>query len=99
MDIIHDWADPEAIRVLQAVRRACPPHAKLLVLENVLPETPEPHWTKLLDITMLVTTGGLERTRHEYERLLSSARFRLDRVVETPPMGLPSVGIFEASAV
>jgi hypothetical protein len=98
MEVIHDWDDPEATKILQAVRKAAPPNAKVLVIENVLPEDPGPHWAKALDITMLVMTGGRERTKKEYEKLLSGAGFRLDRVVETPAMGMMCpLGIIEAT--
>jgi len=82
-NILHDWADAEATSILLAIRRAAPKHAHLLVLESILPETPEPHLSKTLDIIMLTMTGGKERTRAEYDQLLSAGGFRLDRVVAT----------------
>lgn len=84
MEVIHDWADAEATQILKAVRRACRPTSKLLIVEHILPDDPGPHWAKSLDITMLTMTGGLERTRAEYEKLLTDAGFNLDRVVQTP---------------
>jgi len=42
-----------------------------------------PHPGKMLDIVMLVLTGGQERTEAEYGILLSKAGFRLTRVVLT----------------
>jgi hypothetical protein len=58
-------------------------HAELLVLESLLPEGPEAHHAKVLDIVMLTLTGGRERTRRQYETLFDAAGFRLDRVVAT----------------
>ncbi len=82
--VIHDWGDPEAIAILQAVRRAAPAHAKLLLLELIVPETPGPHPAKIVDIEMLVmTTGGRERTRADFERLYAAAGFRLEKIVPT----------------
>ncbi|MBW4051486.1 MAG: methyltransferase [Proteobacteria bacterium] len=84
MSVIHDWGDAEATALLDAVRRAAPPHAKVLLLEMLLPDAPGPHPAKFLDVEMLVmTTGGRERTRGEYERLLASAGMRLARVIPT----------------
>lgn len=88
MEVIHDWADEEAVRILKAVRSAAPPDSKLLVVENIVPETSAPHWAKALDINMLAMTGGLERTRGEYEKLLATAGFRLSRVIETPAVAI-----------
>jgi hypothetical protein len=85
MSVIHDWGDADAIRILQAVRRAAPANARLLLLELLVPETPGPHFAKFLDIEMLVMThGGRERTRADYERLYLASGFRLERVIPTP---------------
>jgi len=83
MEIIHDWADREAIAILKAIRRAAPPHAKLLVIETIVPDDPGPHWSKALDIHMLAFVGGLQRTRQEYEALFDSAGFSFEREIDT----------------
>jgi hypothetical protein len=84
MSVIHDWGDAEATSILQAIRRAAPRHAKILLLETLITDTPGPHPAKLLDIEMLVmTTGGRERTRAEYERLCSAAGLRLEQALPT----------------
>ena len=33
--ILHDWADPEAIKILQQLRAAAQPHTKLILIDNV----------------------------------------------------------------
>jgi hypothetical protein len=84
MEVIHDWPDMEAQTILQAVRRAASPNARLLIVEALVADTPGPHFGKLLDIIMLAVTGGRERTKPEYETLLSSAGFRLEQIFATP---------------
>src|SRR5690606_27653127 len=42
MEIVHDWGDDESIAILQAVRRAAPPHAKVLLIESLIPPDPGP---------------------------------------------------------
>jgi hypothetical protein len=84
MEIIHDWADAEATAVLRAVRAAAPPHATLLLVEDIVPEGPGPHWARTLDIVMLAVTGGLQRTAREYASLLAACGFRMERVIDTP---------------
>ncbi|HVS78402.1 MAG TPA: methyltransferase [Steroidobacteraceae bacterium] len=94
MSVIHDWGDSEAMAILNAVRRAAPAHARVLLLEMLLPEAPGPHPAKFLDIEMLVmTSGGRERTRSEYEQLLEAAGMHLARVIptQTPTMVLEAV--------
>lgn len=83
MEVIHDWADGEATKILSAVRRVAPRHARVLVVEALVSESPGPQLSKVLDIIMLAVTGGRERTRAEYEKLLASAGFRLERVIQT----------------
>ncbi|HEY8519663.1 MAG TPA: methyltransferase [Gammaproteobacteria bacterium] len=83
MDLLHDWPDADAGRILAAVRRAAAPGARALVVETLVSDEPGPQFAKLLDVVMLATTGGRERTPTEHGRLLAGAGFRLDRVLPT----------------
>jgi hypothetical protein len=83
MDLIHDWDDADALRILRAVRAAAAPHARALIIETLVPEAPGPHFGKTLDIIMLAVTGGRERTQSQYAALLAAAGFALERVVPT----------------
>ena len=92
-NVLHDWPDAEAIAILRAIHRACPRHAEVFILESLLPDTPGPAHSIVLDIVMLSITGGRERTRREYEQLLAAGGFRLDRVVPTTSPVSVIVGI------
>jgi SAM-dependent methyltransferase len=81
--ILHDWNDSDSLRILRAIRRAMAPDARLLVLELLRPEGPEPHFAKLLDIEMLVLAGGRERTETEFRDLFAEAGFNLARTIPT----------------
>ena len=70
--VLHDWSDADCVRILEVCRRAGGPGARLLVLEQILPEGPEPNVSKLTDLNMLVLLGGRERTRGEFESLLEA---------------------------
>lgn len=83
MEVIHDWPDEDAARILSAVRKAAPAQARLLIVEALVSEAPGPHFSKTLDIIMLAVTGGRERTPSEYEALLADAGFRFERVIPT----------------
>ncbi len=83
MEIIHDWGDEEAVAILRAIRGAAPLHAKLLVIETIVPDDPNPDWSKMLDIHMLALLGGRQRTRQEYEELLAQSGFLLQREIDT----------------
>jgi hypothetical protein len=83
MDLLHDWDDVDAARILSAVRRAAPPQSRVLIVETLVPETPGPHFGKTLDIIMLAVTRGRERTQAQHAALLRSTGFTLTRVLPT----------------
>ncbi|HTE85311.1 MAG TPA: methyltransferase [Dehalococcoidia bacterium] len=83
MEVIHDWGHAEALAILQAVRRAAPSHAKLLVIEQMIPGDPGPHLSKTVDLHMLALVGGLQRNRQEYTELLDGAGFAFERQIDT----------------
>jgi O-methyltransferase domain/Dimerisation domain len=93
--ILHDWNDDESCQILRVIRSAAAPGARVLVVEMLVPENNEPGLVQLMDINMLVMTGGRERTPQEYTRLLTDCGF--DRV-KTIPTGTP-FSIIEAQAV
>jgi hypothetical protein len=95
MQVIHDWNDQEAARILSAIRKAAAPGAKLLLIECIVPEGSKPSWTKMLDLQMLTLLSGKERTEKEYSEMLRTADFRLDRVID---VGM-STSILESVAV
>lgn len=81
--IIHDWDDERSIKILQNIHRAMIGEGKLLLIEMVIPEGNQPHPGKMLDLEMLTSPGGLERTAEEYASLFEQAGFRLNRIVPT----------------
>jgi ubiquinone/menaquinone biosynthesis C-methylase UbiE len=81
--IIHDWDDDRARQILRNVRRAMGPDGRLLLVDAVIPPGNEPCFAKLLDLTMLVSPGGEERTAEEFAALLKTAGFRLNQIIPT----------------
>jgi hypothetical protein len=82
-NVLHDWSDDRAVRILKNCRRAMGSQAKLLVIEMVLPFINDPAFGSLLDLNMLVMSGGQERTKEEYCSLLEKSGFRLTQVIPT----------------
>jgi hypothetical protein len=78
--VLHDWNDEQAERILSNCRKAMPSDGKILVVERVLPDGGAQKGP-LTDLNMLVLMGGRERTRTEYEVLLARAGFRITRVL------------------
>ena len=75
--ILHDWSDEDCVDVLSTIRDNAPPDARLFVVEAVVPGPAQSHFSKQLDMTMLIHMGGRERTRTEYESLLERAGWTL----------------------
>ena len=69
--------------ILEQQPNAIDPKGRLAVVEIVLPPQNEPHLGPLIDLNMMVMTGGAERTETGYRELLARAGFRVDRVVAT----------------
>jgi hypothetical protein len=81
--IIHDWDDERAGMILRNIRSAMAEVGKVLIVETVVPEGNEPHYSKLLDLEMLTSPGGQERTAEEYRELLTAAGLSLSRILPT----------------
>lgn len=81
--IIHDWNDEQSVAILKNCHRALPDDGRLILVEAVVPETSEPHFSKFIDLNMLIMTGGRERTEAEFRKLYEDSGFKLTRVVPT----------------
>jgi hypothetical protein len=57
--------------------------AKLLLVDMIVPDTPSPSFSKLLDLNMLVMTGGRERTKADFIALLDAADYKITKIVPT----------------
>ncbi|HYZ34473.1 MAG TPA: methyltransferase [Crenalkalicoccus sp.] len=92
--VVHDWDDGDVRRILASCRRAVRPRGRLLLVEHVVPPGDGPSFNKLLDLLMLVWTGGRERTEAEHAELLAAAGFAVVRTVPTES----AVSVIEATA-
>lgn len=83
--IIHDWDDEPALAILRNCRKALDGkrNARVLVADAVIPEGPQPHLAKLIDLEMLLMPGGRERSEEEWRGLFARAGFEITRIVPT----------------
>lgn len=80
-DVLHDWEDAAAARILAAVRRAARPGTRILVVEMLThPNEHDPivHFT---DVLMLCLVSGRQRSAAQIGTLLGAAGFARHRVV------------------
>jgi ubiquinone/menaquinone biosynthesis C-methylase UbiE len=81
--IICNWDDGHATTILKNCRRAMAQESKLLLVEIVIPPGNIPSPGKLLDLQMMMITGGRDRTAAEYRALLAAAGFTMTQVIAT----------------
>lgn len=81
--IIHDWDDERALQILRNIRNVMDDDGRVILVETVITDDGQPDLGKLLDIEMLVSPGGKERTAAEYWELFAKAGLRMTRIVPT----------------
>lgn len=84
--IIHDWYDDKNQKILGNIRASMPDNGKVLIIDTVVPEGNEPHFSKIIDLEMLMAPGGMERTASEFEKLLADSGFKMTRIIPTKGM-------------
>jgi hypothetical protein len=84
--VVHDWDDERAIVILRNCRRVLPEQGSLLVVERIAPAWPgvsrAARAAALTDLTMLIATGGRERTETQYRALLVASGLKVLRIID-----------------
>ena len=87
--IIHDWYEDNNQKILRNILKHMPDDGRILIIEAVVPEGNEPHFSKVIDLEMLMSPGGVERTPSEFEQLLADSGLKLNRIIPTAgPMSI-----------
>jgi SAM-dependent methyltransferase len=93
--VLHDWDDESSARILSNCRKAMPEHGRVLVADIVVnPGKPVRHPHRMIDLEMMVSFGGKERTSEDFEKLLTRAGLRLERIT---PVHDSFLNVVEAS--
>jgi hypothetical protein len=95
--LLHDYDDDDCVRMLNNVRRAMKPGARVLVLEKTVPTDDTPGPGRWLDVHVMLLTGGRERTVPEYEALFAKAGLKLERVLPTAHPAVEIIDVVAAS--
>lgn len=83
-NIIHNWNDEQAARILRNIAGGMGHGAKILIIDMIVPEHGGSPTPSLLDIQMLASfENGRERTKAEFERVVSLAGLKVERIVPT----------------
>jgi SAM-dependent methyltransferase len=83
--VLHNLDDARATALLRRAAAALAPGGRVLVVEAVLAPADHGNSARLLDLEMLVLTGGRERRKPEWRRLLRAAGLRVDRLEPLTP--------------
>jgi hypothetical protein len=78
--VLHNWPDEQAAAILGTIRGAAPDHARLLVIDAVIPPGNEPdgrHWFALLGVSLF---GSRERDEAQWLALFEGTGFELLRI-------------------
>lgn len=72
---LHNWLDPEAVRILRNIREAMIPgeQSRLVVLDAVLRDGAMGRLAQYGDVQMLMTARGKERTADDWQRLADAS--------------------------
>ena len=96
--IIHDWDDASSVRVLRNCHGRLPRDGRILCVDNVLPPMGDTgcSGTKFLDMLMMVSLPGRERTEAEWRALYGAAGLSVTSITLVNPRSGES--IIEGSA-
>jgi len=75
--VLHNWDDGRAVALLRRCAAGLAPGGRVFILETVLIAGDHADQARQLDLEMLVLTGGLERDKPAWRRLLAAAGLEL----------------------
>lgn len=74
--VIHDWPDDDAVRILRRCSEAARPDGRVLLVERLVDIEPSLHHLRS-DLLMLALFGSGERDRNDFARLFDASGLRL----------------------
>lgn len=79
--ILHDWSNDDCVRILKTCRAAMKDDSRLFIIDAIVPDGNSPHFSKDLEV-FLMTWGGNERDRVEFDTLFASVDMKINSVTE-----------------
>ncbi|MDN3259517.1 methyltransferase [Streptomyces sp. CSDS2] len=83
VNVLHNWSDDDAVRILRGCARAAAQDTLVLVVERLLDEG-DPYAMTAMDLGMFLFVGGRERTLGHYQKLASAAGLAHVETTEVP---------------
>lgn len=82
--ILHDWDDERSAAILHNIRQAIRPGGRVAIIDALLPDEAGDDAGFLLDLNMMVMTGGRERSAADFTTLLERTGFSVENIIPTP---------------
>ena len=82
---ILEWDDDSTRRALANVRKAARPGARVVVIENLVDDTPSMKFTTSMDLLLLLNVGGAKHTRQSMVDRLSDAGLSIGEIRPVNP--------------
>ncbi|MFI8823682.1 methyltransferase [Streptomyces sp. NPDC053431] len=77
---ILEWDDDSTRRTLANIRKAARPGARVVVIENLVDDTPSMRFTTAMDLLLLLNVGGAKHTRASMVERLTGAGLVLGEI-------------------
>ncbi|KAJ5090818.1 hypothetical protein N7532_009502 [Penicillium argentinense] len=78
--VLHDWPDNDATKILRNVAEAMSTDSRVLIDDTVLPDTEAVWQGTMADLALMISCGGKERTRRQWELLADAAGLRVEQI-------------------
>ncbi|MFE2297517.1 methyltransferase [Streptomyces sp. NPDC059445] len=82
---ILEWDDESTRRALANVRAAARPGARVVVIENLVDDTPSMRFTTAMDLLLLLNVGGAKHTRQSMVDRLTAAGLVIGEILPVNP--------------
>jgi hypothetical protein len=77
------WDFDSSVKVLNNIRQAARPGARIVVVQNLIDDTPEPRYAAAMDMLLLLNVGGREHTLAEFKTIFERAGLTFAGVTRT----------------
>ncbi|MFF1277956.1 methyltransferase [Streptomyces marokkonensis] len=77
---VLEWDDDSTRRALASLRAAARPGARVVVIENLVDDTPSMRFTTAMDLLLLLNVGGAKHTRQSMVDRLTDAGLVIDGI-------------------
>ncbi len=86
--ILHDWDDDSCVRILKNCRASLLDGGRVIIVDYLVGEMGAPGLAPMMDMNMLVVTGGRERDIAEFDVIFESAGLRRTTVGQGGPFAV-----------